>query len=977
MKKYKKEVIFLISLIFIIFMISGCFNANEVETQEEGIKFDATAGDLNKDAIIVAIGASVFTPPTHLIMVSGVSTLANSALTNALSSTQPKGVPWMSQVPPYTWSTTGNCGPVSYLMAEAFYYNYNLGSGDSYSTGLITNLDHFIVNSNIVGKGAPEDFFGRTDEPGISISQLQTLARQRGNFALATKPPSLDALETALNEGHPIIVRVIYQPTTNTTDDMELIPGKNIELTNPEKGKKYDLGHYMLLVGMDSKYVYLNDPGMGWNLEYPTPNHNYGYQRRYSIPSFEKVWAHISPSGAGGNEAVVFYPNGAIPPLAIDLNSLNLSQGEINESYYATLTALNGVPPYNWSAIGGSLPNGITVTTDGIVRGFPTQAGIFTCTVRVTDTYQQKFADAQFSITISPNALTLSAPEITTAKNLPIGNVKTPYNVTLSATGGQGPYQWSVISGNLPYGLALSGNGEISGTPITNGIYSFTVQLTDSSSPSQETSKEFSVTILSQNSNPIISSLTANPSSVNIGNTSTITCNAFDPDNDPITYSWQATGGNLSGQGSNVTWTAPATAGVYVVTCSASDSNGGSVEQGIGINVGSGGGSIQTNPTLTVSPTSGQQGTTFYYTGNGYTPNGKVKWHVRKPDGTEYTPSDLIGNINGSGSFSYSYTSSCNSMVGNYTIWAIDMSTGISSNSVTETISNSSSCAQSDLIIQNLSVTPTSGNAGSNATVSFTIYNQGGGTANANTTNVRINQSSSGVTTSDPLLVSLSIPSIPAGGSYNVNQNVTIPSGQPAGTNYVWVILDVYNQANQSNINNDKGYVVFTVTSSGTQVERIVNGSFSSGSSGWTLVGDFWAGTNFSNYRTPPGYAAGGVDSTGVAKNGANGQMYQNVNIPSNATSATLSFWYNITSQETGSTAYDVLNVTIADSSGNYLATVAVLSNVNQNTGYQQVTFNATPYKGQTIRINFLATTDSTNTTVFRIDDVSLMSDGN
>jgi hypothetical protein len=142
----------------------------------------------------------------------------------------------------------------------------------------------------------------------------------------------------------------------------------------------------------------------------------------------------------------------------------------------------------------------------------------------------------------------------------------------------------------------------------------------------------------------------------------------------------------------------------------------------------------------------------------------------------------------------------------------------------------------------------------------------------------------------------------------------------------------------------------FTVNQSGAsnQTERITNGSFTSGSSGWTLWGDFWAGTNLPNPRTPPGYAAGGVDSNGYAKNNAYGTMYQTVTIPSNATSATLSFWYNITSNETGSTAYDVLNVTIQNSTGGYLATVAVLSNLNKGAlgVYTQRTFDVTPYRG-------------------------------
>jgi hypothetical protein len=106
--------------------------------------------------------------------------------------------------------------------------------------------------------------------------------------------------------------------------------------------------------------------------------------------------------------------------------------------------------------------------------------------------------------------------------------------------------------------------------------------------------------------------------------------------------------------------------------------------------------------------------------------------------------------------------------------------------------------------------------------------------------------------------------------------------------------------------------------------------------------------------------------------------MYQTVTIPSGATSATLSFWYNITSDETSSTAYDFLKVTIQNSAGNYLATVAALSNLNKSSlgNYNKKTFDVTLYKGQTIRVHFLASTDSSLYTVLRIDDVSLMSDG-
>ncbi len=195
-----------------------------------------------------------------------------------------------------------------------------------------------------------------------------------------------------------------------------------------------------------------------------------------------------------------------------------------------------------------------------------------------------------------------------------------------------------------------------------------------------------------------------------------------------------------------------------------------------------------------------------------------------------------------------------------------------------------------------------------------------------------------------------------------------------------WLQFGIWNEAKSELLDKkpSPSQNLIKVVSLSSQTERLTNGSFSSGTSVWTLVGDFWAGTNLYNYYTSPGYSAGGVDSTGLPKNKAVGWMYQNVTIPSGATSAILNFWYNITSEETGSTAYDVLNVTIKSSTGNYLATVAIVSNLNKSTlgSYKKITFDVTPYKGQTVRIHFLATTDDYLHTVFRIDDVSLMSDG-
>ena len=54
-----------------------------------------------------------------------------------------------------------------------------------------------------------------------------------------------------------------------------------------------------------------------------------------------------------------------------------------------------------------------------------------------------------------------------------------PYSQTLTATGGTGPYTFTVTGGTLPTGLTLSTTGVISGTPATSGEFTVTVTATD------------------------------------------------------------------------------------------------------------------------------------------------------------------------------------------------------------------------------------------------------------------------------------------------------------------------------------------------------------------------------------------------------------------------------------------------------------------------------------------------------------------
>lgn len=176
----------------------------------------------------------------------------------------------------------------------------------------------------------------------------------------------------------------------------------------------------------------------------------------------------------------------------------------------------------------------------------------------------------------------------------------------------------------------------------------------------------------------------------------------------------------------------------------------------------------------------------------------------------------------------------------------------------------------------------------------------------------------------------------------------------------------------------------YTSTATAVTALALVNGDFTSGVASWTFSGNASASTTLTGYRTATGYAFLATDASSNGLNFAFGTMYQTIAVPSAATSATLGFWYCITTTETGTTATDNLTVTVQNSAGSTLATVVTRSNLSAvsscgtanpdatNRGYTQVTFDLKPHAGQLIRIYFQGTSNGTNPTVFRIDDVAV-----
>ncbi|MCZ2147194.1 MAG: Ig domain-containing protein [Bryobacterales bacterium] len=173
------------------------------------------------------------------------------------------------------------------------------------------------------------------------------------------------------------------------------------------------------------------------------------------------------------------------PPVSILTDTLTAAV--IGRAYTFSLTASGGSPAYFWTVSSGALPAGLTLNpATGIISGIPTATGTASFTVRVTDSLQTT-AEKAFQLTV-----TLPPFSIANDSTLPVGVVGAAYTLLLTASGGTPPYRWSTAL--APPGLALdAGTGVLSGTPTTNGAFTFIVQLADSSG--LNASKSFTLTV--------------------------------------------------------------------------------------------------------------------------------------------------------------------------------------------------------------------------------------------------------------------------------------------------------------------------------------------------------------------------------------------------------------------------------------------------------------------------------------------------
>ncbi|MDX2268228.1 MAG: putative Ig domain-containing protein [Bryobacter sp.] len=349
----------------------------------------------------------------------------------------------------------------------------------------------------------------------------------------------------------------------------------------------------------------------------------------------------------------------------LTITTVSLPQGTIFSGYQASVSAAGGTAPYTFEIVQGSgtLPNGINFVSSGQFLGSPNIAGTFTFTIRVRDAALATF-DRTLSITVNSNVLAIST------STLPNGQQGVGYNASLLATGGQAPYNFGVVSGQLPPGIQLSAAGNLTGTPTTTGTFNFRARVTDGVNAIAERDLSIVITVpaLSINVVPL-------PSAVrNVAYSTTITANGgATPYNFSVLTGSLPTGLTLSTGG--VISGTPTVSGIFPLTIRVTDNFGSTAQGNFSLSVNT------TN--ISIAPTTLPQGFVGVAYATSIAASGGVAPYIfSQPAGTLPPGLTLASNglLSGTPTVAGIY---------NFTVGVVDNNSVSATAAVTVTISNS------------------------------------------------------------------------------------------------------------------------------------------------------------------------------------------------------------------------------------------------------------------------------------------------
>ena len=156
-----------------------------------------------------------------------------------------------------------------------------------------------------------------------------------------------------------------------------------------------------------------------------------------------------------------------------------LPDGNLNQAYTAPALTAGGGTVSSWAVAGGALPAGLTLASNGVISGTPTQSGVFTFTVQANGSPNNDTKQLSLFVLAPLELQTLSGAKPPARGLTAKTAVGVPLATGVKAVGGRGPYTFAT-DGALPPGINLDpATGAITGAGTTAGRYTSSITVTD------------------------------------------------------------------------------------------------------------------------------------------------------------------------------------------------------------------------------------------------------------------------------------------------------------------------------------------------------------------------------------------------------------------------------------------------------------------------------------------------------------------
>lgn len=400
-------------------------------------------------------------------------------------------LPVVTDIASSTWNSYANDRVLPMLQST----NHLCNAFEAFRFRVFVDADDLLTDATV------HALFNTTDNRALSFSQGAGSSPQvAGITTISSSPAQFEAANRFFLQGSNLIVEhdadmglgIRVASIDNESHIMFDFGTGDITVTN--QGVESDTDTYATGAANDENEIEIREDAIEFK-DNTSPASIYSFARQYKIT--RTAGTSIQIDGGAGGTWTNFNVQETIAAQAITGNStievesnfgqvteytvkvgVALDASDTPEDFQVTFAAgsagnhdvkdnfTGGVGNKTYTVISGSLPTGMSLTSNGIVQGTPATDGVFTATIRVQDEYGNQInLEYTFTVTESANV----------AFNPPNGIVGIAYNYLPNITDVESV---TLSSGVLPTGLSLDGdNGNLTGTPSVAGTYGFAVDI--------------------------------------------------------------------------------------------------------------------------------------------------------------------------------------------------------------------------------------------------------------------------------------------------------------------------------------------------------------------------------------------------------------------------------------------------------------------------------------------------------------------